>query len=163
MNRKFGRVENGRIVYAPSALAVAGGVVVNPSAATYAANGWLPNEETRAEPPDGMVAVSSAWTTDGARNVRVWEYAPAPRRARRFSKLRLYAALARAGLWDGLVEWLKTQTVDGINAYTAFELAQDLTEDDEMFAPFIKGAKSALGVTDEQVEAILAACVLEGA
>lgn len=76
---------------------------------------------------------------------------------RTFSKLKLYAALAQANLWEPLVAWLQEQTYDGVNAYTAFMLAQDLAEGHPMFAQWLTAAKTALGVTDEQAEAILAA------
>lgn len=76
---------------------------------------------------------------------------------RRFSKLKLYAALAQAGLWDPLVAWLNSQTFEGINAYTAFTLAQDLAEDNPLFDQWLAAAKTALGVSDADAEAILAA------
>lgn len=76
---------------------------------------------------------------------------------KRYSKLRLYAALAQAGLWDALVAWLEAQTVDGVNAWVAFQLAQDLTSDNELFSTWLSAAQSALGVDDATVAAILAA------
>lgn len=87
-------------------------------------------------------------------------YTPTPP-PRRFSKLKLYAALAQANLWDPLGAWLNTQTFEGINAYTAFMLAQDLVEDHPMFAQWLAAAKTALSITDEQAETILAAAAEE--
>lgn len=113
-------------------------------------------------PPEGKFAVRDGYepvdTPDGKEWRQKWRYEDAPPPPpRTFSKLKIYAALAQAGLWDALVAWLNTQTFEGINAYTAFMLAQDLVEDHPMFAQWLAAAKAALGVTDEQVEAILSA------
>lgn len=78
---------------------------------------------------------------------------------RTFSKLRLYAALSAAGLWDAFEAWLRTQTVGGVNAWTAFSLAQDLNDGHPLFGPLVESAKTALGVDDATAEAILAAAV----
>ena len=75
---------------------------------------------------------------------------------KRYSKLRLYAVLTKAGLWERLMEWLVGQTVEGMNAKTSFDLANELSDDHPLFAPMLEAAKSALGVTNEQVKAILA-------
>lgn len=97
----------------------------------------------------GEGAVTLAW-------VAVDNPPPAPRT---FSKLKLYAALAQYGLWDGLKAWLESQTFDGINAYYAFSLAQDLTEAHPLFSQWFAAAKTALDVSDEDAEKILAASV----
>ena len=76
-----------------------------------------------------------------------------------FSKLKLFAALSQAGLWDALKAWLAAQSFEGMNAWDAFTLANELTEDHPMFNQWFAAAKTALGVTDEQAEAILAASV----
>lgn len=83
-------------------------------------------------------------------------------RPKTYSKLRLYAALVQAGLWDALRAWLETQTIEGVNAWTAFQLAQDLTSDHPLFSQFLAAAQSALGVDDATVAAILKAAESEG-
>lgn len=112
-----------------------------PSVEPTAGKHWEP----RYAEAEGRVAQS--WT-------QVDNPAPAPRT---FSKLKLYATLAQMGLWDSLATWLNTQTYEGVSAYTAFMLAQELTEDHPMFNRWLAAAKTALDVTDEQAEAILAA------
>ena len=77
-------------------------------------------------------------------------------RPKRYSKLGLYAALAKAGLWERLMEWLAGQTVGGMNAKTSFDLANELSDDHPLFATMLEEAKSALGITNEQAKAILA-------
>lgn len=74
---------------------------------------------------------------------------------RTFSQLGLYVALATRGLWDRLKTWLEGQTVNGVNAYVAFDKARDLREDHPLFQQWFAEAKAALGLTDEQAEAIL--------
>ena len=80
---------------------------------------------------------------------------------RTFSKLKLYVALSRAQLWDQFESWLKTQTIRGVNAYTAFTLAQDLNDQNELFNQVVESAKIALGVSDEDVQEILEASVID--
>lgn len=92
-------------------------------------------------------------------NGRTVKVATSERKPRRFSKLKLYAALAHAGLWDGLETWLKAQTFEGINAFTAFSLAQVISDGHPMFQQWFAAVKQALSVSDEAAEAILAACI----
>lgn len=74
---------------------------------------------------------------------------PAPRT---FSKLRIVAALTTAGVWD-LVKQLLVER----GLYDLFLAAQDFAEDNEYFAQGTAALQSALGWTDAQVEAVLAA------
>ena len=92
---------------------------------------------------------------------RTVKVATSERKPRRFSKLKLYAALAQAGLWDALETWLKDQTFEGINAFTAFSLAQVISDGHPMFKQWFAAVKQALGVSDEDAEAILSACIDE--
>lgn len=78
--------------------------------------------------------------------------------SRRFSRLSLYAALVRLGKWDALETWLKGKTVDGMNAYTAFMLANELSDSHPMFNALLEEAKTVLGVDDATVAAVLSAC-----
>lgn len=75
----------------------------------------------------------------------------------RYSKLKLYVALSQIGKWQALKEWLMTQEVNGVNAWEAFSLAQDLSADNELFNTWVDLAKNALGVDDATVQAILKA------
>ena len=74
---------------------------------------------------------------------------------KKYSRLAVYAACVRLGIWDRLESWLKSQTVNGLNAYTAFLLANELRADNELFIPMLEAAKAALGVDDATVKAIL--------
>ena len=76
----------------------------------------------------------------------------------RYSKLKLYAAIAQMGKWDALETWLKGQTINGVNAYTAFLIAQDLRTDHPLFMQYFTAVKQVLGVDDSTADAILAQC-----
>ena len=76
----------------------------------------------------------------------------------RYSRLKLYAAIARMGKWDELETWLKSQTINGVNAYTAFLIAQDLRTDHPLFMQYFTAAKQVLQIDDATADAILAQC-----
>jgi hypothetical protein len=78
--------------------------------------------------------------------------------SKKYSRLSLYAALVRLGKWDVFEAWLKDKTVDGLNAYTSFMLANELSDNHPMFNSLLKEAKTVLGMDDATVEAILAQC-----
>ena len=75
---------------------------------------------------------------------------------KKYSRLKVYVACVQMGLWERLEAWLKTQNVNGVNAYTAFMLANELTADNELFIPMMQAAKTALGVDDATIQAVLA-------
>lgn len=76
---------------------------------------------------------------------------------KKYSRLKVYVACVQMGLWERLEAWLKMQNVNGVNAYTAFMLANELTADNELFIPMMQAAKTALGVDDATIQAVLAA------
>lgn len=78
--------------------------------------------------------------------------------SKKYSRLSLYAVLVRLGKWDAFETWLKGKTVDGLNAYTSFMLATELSDNHPMFNSLLEEAKSVLNVDDATVEAILAQC-----
>lgn len=76
---------------------------------------------------------------------------------KRYSRLSLYLACVKAGLWEKLETWLKSQNVNGANAYTAFMLATEIREDDPIFIPMLGSASAALGVDEATIAALLKA------
>lgn len=164
MSTRYGKLNNGRLVYAPRTLRDGDRYIVAPTHAEYVVLGWLPVVDTPpSEPaPEGYHWAPTGWKEEMLKIVRTYtaiENPPAP--PRKFSKLKLYAILEGMGLWGALETWLKTQTVEGVNAFTAFSLAQDLSEDYPGWDQYLAAAKAALGVTDDKVELILEAA-LEG-
>lgn len=159
INRKYGKVTDGAITYAPYTLTGEDGrVTISPTAEMYAVAGYLPVETVAPTPPDGMTVSGRKWATDGVRCFEEYTYSPVAEepRVRRYSKIKLYAALTSAGLWDRLMAFLDGVTVEGLNARVAFDLANELNDAHPMFASMLAQAQSALGVSDEQVAAILA-------
>lgn len=75
-----------------------------------------------------------------------------------YSKLKMYVVLSRAGYWIPLREWLKTQTVDGLNAWEAFSMCNEVSADHPLFAQWLKAAEAALGVDDATAQALLKQC-----
>ena len=164
LNRNYGKLrDDARIIYAPSEVKVGNTYYPAPTEEQYAACGYLPIESTKPE-KDGAYFVSTEYgdLVDG-RIVRRYDerpiVAPPPRT---FSKLKLYAVLSAANLWDALKAWLEAHTYEGMNAWMAFSLAQELTEDHPMFAKWYSAAKTALGVDDATAEELLSKCVKEG-
>ena len=161
-NYSFGKLNDGRIAYAPAAIKDGSLYIVAPTKGDYISRGWMPVVDVAptTPAPEGYHWAATGWEVvdDTIKRVYTAVVNPPPM-PRKFSKLKLYAALTSAGLWDGLENWLKTQTVEGVNAYTAFSLAQDLSEDYPGWADYLGAAKRALGVTDAEVEAILSASV----
>lgn len=155
-NRNFCRIiDDGKgVEYAPDLLYPN---PLPPTLAEYLAAGWLRNGIEPPAPPPGKVFAGVTYRAAVDCVVADYSYLDAPPPVRTFSKLRLYAALAQAGFWDTLCAWLKTQTVDGVNAFTAFELAQELSDAHPLFKGWFAAAKTALDVDDVTADAILKA------
>ena len=167
MNRNFAKPKADMTPeYAPDVLEINGRKVYNPKAVHCKIAGYLPlSPDWPVDPPQGKhYQRTDKIEPNGADGYR-WTYTlvdDPPPPPRTFSKLKLYAVLSAANLWDALKAWLEAQTYEGMNAWTAFSLAQDLTEDHPMFAKWYSAAKTALGVDDATAEELLARCVKEG-
>lgn len=152
--------------FGPDALVLDGRTILAPKAAHYARAGYLPlSPDYPVDPPQGKhYQRTDKIEPNGADGYR-WTYTlvdDPPPPPRTFSKLKLYAVLSAANLWDALKAWLEAQTYEGMNAWEAFSLAQELTEDHPMFAKWFSAAKTALGVDDATAEELLAKCVKDG-
>lgn len=157
-NKKFCKpIEEGKkIEYAP--------VIIPPktSAPTeweYNDAGWYRNAIQSPEVPEGMIVDTTTYVIEDNEVVAKYTYKEAPKQIRTFSKLKLYGALMQAGLWESFEAWLKTQTINGMSAYTAFSLAQDLNDANPLFLSVVEQAKTDLHVSDEVVEQILEASI----
>lgn len=151
--------DNGtRFEYAPASLWPNPGT---PTEVEYNTAGWFRQAIEPPCPPEGKIVTSRRYEIVANKCVAVYTYTDAPQRARVFSKLKLYVALVQSDLWDELKSWLESQTFDGINAYTAFSLAQELTDAHPMFGRWFAAAKTALHVDDATANAILSASEAE--
>ena len=77
---------------------------------------------------------------------------------RKFSKLKIYAALKNKGYWVPVKAYLEEHDL-----WDAFVLAQIVDEQNASFIEGLSTLKTALGLTDDQVEEILSACVADEA
>ena len=78
MNAKYGKIEDGRFSYAPDALAVEGGVKMNPSEASYLAAGYKKVVDAPPEAGDGKMAVVSSYAEDADAITVVYKIVDAP-------------------------------------------------------------------------------------
>ena len=150
-------------VYAPAAFRMNGVDYWHPTAADYAAAGYKPlSPDWPVDPaPDGQhwerTDKIEADGTDGYRwTYRLVDDPPAPPRT--FSKYRLVAALMQAEVWPQVKAWIESQA----GAYDLYLAAEDISEDEQLFADGIAAVKAAFGWTDDEVEELLAKCVKEG-
>ena len=164
-NRNYARLEEGQITFAPATFIDEHKIChPSPTEADYLAARWkiyLDTPEPSPPAPDGYHYEHDGYDEDNTTIAVKWHAVPnPPPPPRTFSKLKLFAALSAANLWDSLKAWLETQTYEGMNAWMAFSLAQDLTEDHPMFAAWFSAAKTALSVDDATAEAILDAATI---
>lgn len=161
-NRKYGRLTDGAITYAPYTLTGEDGrVTISPTAEMYAAAGWMPVVHNAPTPPDGHHVSSSRHVVDGGRIVTEYDYEPDVKTPRLFSKLKIYGVMVRIGAWERVRSWLETQTVNGLNGWLAFSLAQEVSEAHPMFAPMSEAVRELLGLDKEAFDALLDECLLE--
>ena len=162
MNRKFGRLENDALVYAPDTVTVGGRKVYNPQAVHYRIAGYLPviYEMPETPPAEGWHYEPRGWelrpdssAPSGVYRVYVEVQDPPPP-PRTFSKLKCVAALTSAGVWTQVKAY-----IEQAGLYDLYLAAQDFREDNEYFTQGRAALQSALGWSDEQVETILAASV----
>ncbi len=162
--------EDGKfLVRAPVCLEV-GDSLLGESALTetdYVTNGWLRvvDVEPSLSSPSNVL-VPTGWRIATNQIVRVYEERtptvieeiPGPRK---FSKLKVYAAIGKLGAWEKVRAWLEAKEIDGVNGWMAFILAQELSEDNALFTPLAEEARQLLGLSDQEFETILSGCVLE--
>ena len=182
METKYGKLVEGEIVYAPASLDTENGKLMNPAEASYLAAGWKKVVEEPPEPEEGMTVEVSGWTETETTLVRTYKQVtkpaapeqaggqggtggdrdgdmpsePAPVGKRIFSKLKLVAALKAADKWVLVKTWLEEKAY-----YDYYLAAQNFAEDNELFVEGKEAIKRYLGMSDEQIEAILSQCVAD--
>lgn len=78
-----------------------------------------------------------------------------------FSRLYLEIAIAKLGLIEQFDALLKSIEIEpGYTAYRAFERANQISEDFPHFNEYLQTIKTSLGLTDQQVEAVLSQSVM---
>lgn len=132
-----------------------GTTIVNPTAEQYASlrDAYPKGEDAPLpEPQEGKVAEYGGYAL-GEDNKwhKQWVLVDAPPKPpRTFSKLRIVAALTKAGVWAQVKSY-----IEQAGLYDLYLAAQDFREDNGYFAQGRTQLQAALGWTDAQVEAVL--------
>ncbi len=110
--------------------------------------------------PEGLYAEAYDPTDAHREYVETDEYIPTQPmlpHGRVFSRLYLELAIAKLGLIDQFDALLKRIEIEpGYSAYRAFERANEISEDFPGFNEHLQTIKTELGLTDQQVESVLA-------
>ena len=171
MNRNFGRLTEGELTYAPSSLVIDGHTILNPTAESYAAAGYLPVDTSAPSEPapegshwwhTGKYALSPDGQSVIAQYTAVPNPAPPPRR---WTRLSIKTALAQAQMLDAARQFLSSTEI--ATGYTAWEALTDCDYIEEGFGgaekwnALLDGAAKALGKTREEIDAFLDAIPTE--
>lgn len=154
VNRKWVKTDGKTLTYAPTWMVTDEGLVVNPGDELYLASGWKRDAVLPPEPPAGQMVAATRYVDQGDRVVAVYDYAPIPRAPRVFSKLYLVMALKKRGLFEQFMVVVRAAQLEA-----EWNAAQDVAEDFPGFVDFTAQIGAALGLTDAQVEEILAEAV----
>ena len=146
----YGRIVDGRFERAPNCIKND----FNLTAEKYSAVGYLPVVEEEMNPPEGLEPAYREYVEEDGKIVHRWKYRVPVKIPRVFSKLRAVEALTELGVWNEVRAWIEEQGL-----YDLYLAAVEFSEDDERFVAGVSALKSKLGLTDEQVESILARCV----
>lgn len=171
-HRDFGRLANDRITAAPTRLTLTlddGSTVIRGesrlAASDYLAQGWKRViDEQPAPSATNRYVYATGWKESETAIMRQYAEADIPepiKLPRKFSKLKIYGAIAQLGAWDKVKSWLESKDVGGINGWTAFTLAQEVSESHELFATLAEEARQLLGLDEATFNAMLDQCVLE--
>ena len=169
INRNFGKLTGGELTYAPRSLIIDGREIWNPRAETYAQAGYLPVDTAApSDPPrEGYHYTPDGWEERGGAIRRVWrEEANPPPPPRRWTRLSIKTALAKAGMLDAARQFLSASEI--ATGYTAWEALTDCDYIEEGFGgaeawnALLDGAAGALGKTRAEIDAFLAAIPTEG-
>ena len=123
--------------------------------------GWYRLDELPGPNPREGYHLEPRYAYDSAetptRILQTWEVVQdAPPPPRSLSKRKLYRALGAAGIWEGAKSYMESA-----GCWEDWQYATTLDEDDPLIVAAVAALKQSLGLTDEAVEAILAASVAE--
>ncbi len=160
MNRKFGRLVNGQIEYAPKTLDGVDGVKkMNPSEESYLAAGWKRVVDEKPPAEANRYPAFSSWQEDDETLTAVYKMIEGRDPAlgvRVFSKLKMVMALKKADLWILTRTWIEENGL-----YDLYLAAQDFREDNEFFIQGKSELQRLSGRSAEEIEAILSQCVAD--
>lgn len=118
--------------------------------------GFLPIDEQEPPEPQAGCHVEPRYALAEGRIAQTWVQVEDPKLPRSLSKRKLYRALAAEGVWPAVKGYMESA-----GCWEDFQLATTLDEDDPLIQDAVVALKASLGLTDEKVEALLAASVAE--
>lgn len=123
--------------------------------------GWYRWVKAETNPPEGhyYVATGHVFNAESCTCTTVGKYVERPKRPMVYSKLKVYTAIATMGKWPQFEEFLRNTTISNINFYAAWQCAQELSDENAAFEAGKQACGEALGLTQAEVDAILANCV----
>ena len=139
MNRKFGKLEDGNLTYAPNVLAVDGRILISPPDEAFLAAGWYKVTDNAPTPTEGFCARPTGWAVNDGEIVRQYEQIAVEPTPKVYNKYRLGMAIQEAGLLDALLQFF----VSNPAAKFHWDNAREFEEDDENF-------KTIVGIFNEQ-------------
>jgi hypothetical protein len=133
-------------------------LVVGELPADYlATQGFYPLEESETPTPREGNHYEARYAFEDMHIQQTWvEVENPPPPPRTFSKRKLYRALSAAEVWTAAKAYM-----EGDGVWEDWEYATTLDEDDPLLIAAVSALKTQLGLTDEQVEAILEASKIE--
>ena len=154
VNRDWVKTDGRHLEYAPTWLKIDDRIVINPSDEQYRAAGWLKNARNSPDTREGYVARVEGYEARDGQIYAVYAYDAVTPPPRVFSKLYLILALKKRGLYEQFKAMLASAGLEDL-----WQAANELNEGYEGFDSFIAQAKTALGLTDAEVEEILGEAV----
>ena len=154
VNRNWVKTDGKHLEYAPTWLRTDAGIVVNPSDEQYLADGWLKNASNSPETREGYVARVEGYEARDGQIYAVYAYEAVTPPPRVFSKLYLILALKKRGLYEQFKSMLASAGLEDL-----WIAANELNDGYDGFDSFVAQAKTALGLTDAEVEEILGEAV----
>ena len=161
INNEFGKLlQDGSLQYAPESFNYNGKDYIHPTPAEFKMVGMLPivTVQPSQPAPSGYHYEPDGLEADENEIRNKWKLVkdpPSPPRV--FSKLKVVEALKASNLFDQVKQWV----IDN-GMYDLYLAAQVFAEDNQYFEQGLQTLKTQLQLTDEQVEQILEACVVEG-
>lgn len=170
MNTNFGQLDEQKaaIAYAPNSLKIGNIFYSQPTREQYLQKGYKLIINNRPEEKDGYIIQFDRYTEDDENIYYNYKYVETPTPVKetfQISKLYLRIALIKLGLWDQIVEWMKSTKImisenQWINMYEAYTDALVLDTGSELFEPYLDIAKDMFKdtISSEEVDQLLLSC-----
>ena len=147
-----------RLTRAPDPVTIGGKMIVHPTAALYALIGAYPlGESIPPTPPEGKIAVPDGYALQGGEWVQQWRFDDAT--PRRWTRLTIKTALAKAGLLADVLEYLAlVEIAPGYSAAAALQDCDYIEEgypDDVHWDEILEGVTIALGKSRAEIDVFL--------